>query len=78
MISEAHRRYSRHVNFREGWLEHQWQGWFSSFRMDESYLLAVGMVKAAGDYPWSTARAHLNGRDDSLVLAGPLLDRVSD
>ena len=88
-ISEAHRRYSRHVNFREGWRGHLWQGRFASFPMEESYLLtaaryvernpvAAGMVKVAGDYPWSSARAHLSGRDDSLVQAGPLLEMVGD
>jgi putative transposase len=25
-IGEAHRRYTRHVNFREGWRGHLWQG----------------------------------------------------
>jgi putative transposase len=40
-IGEAHRRYTRHVNFREGWRGHLWQGRFASFPMDESYLLAA-------------------------------------
>ncbi|RCX32261.1 transposase [Thioalbus denitrificans] len=88
-ISEAHRRYSRHINFREGWRGHLWQGRFASFPMEETHLLAAaqyvernpvaaGMVKAAGDYPWSSARAHLDGRDDRLVRVGPLLEMVSD
>ena len=38
---EAHRRYSRHVNFREGWRGHLWQGRFASFPMDEAYLHAA-------------------------------------
>jgi len=32
---EAHRRYSRRINFREGWRGHLWQGRFASFMMDE-------------------------------------------
>ncbi len=40
-ISEAHRRYSRRINFREGWRGHLWQGRFASFPMDEPYLLAA-------------------------------------
>ena len=31
-IGEAHRRYTRMVNFHEGWRGHRWQGRFASFR----------------------------------------------
>jgi len=88
-LGEAHRRYSRQVNFREGWRGYLWQGRFASAAMDEDHLLAcaryvelnpvrAGLVARAQDWPWSSARAHLDGRDDSLVSARPLLDRVSD
>lgn len=40
-IGEAHRRYTRLINFREGWRGHLWQERFASFPMDESYLLAA-------------------------------------
>ena len=40
-VGEAHRRYTRHVNFREGWRGHLWQGRFKSYAMDESYLLSA-------------------------------------
>ena len=33
-VGEAHRRYTRHSNFREGWRGHLWQGRFASFPMD--------------------------------------------
>ena len=39
-IGEAHRRYSRMINFREGWHGYLWQGRFSSFVMDEAHLIA--------------------------------------
>jgi putative transposase len=39
-IGEAHRRYTRRINFREGWRRHFWQERFSSFVMGENYLLA--------------------------------------
>jgi len=39
-IAETHKRYSRQINFREGWRGHLWQGRFASFMMDASYLLA--------------------------------------
>jgi putative transposase len=88
-IGEAHRRYTAEVNRREGWTGCLWQGRFFSFVMDERYLLAAaryielnpvraGLVARASDYPWSSARAHLFGRDDGLVKAAPLLARVED
>ena len=40
-IGEAHRRYARRINFREGWRGHLWQGRFASFVMDEDHLLTA-------------------------------------
>jgi putative transposase len=84
-IGEAHRRYSRMINFREGWKGHLWQGRFSSFPMDESYLIAAAryvemnpvrakLAKMPEGWPWSSARAHLAGADDVLVKTRPLLE----
>jgi putative transposase len=88
-IGEAHRRYTRRVNFREGWKGHLWQGRFASFPMDERYLLAAARyvelnpVRAKlsarpEGYAWSSAAAHLRGIDDGLVKVGPLLEMVGD
>ncbi|MBW1759176.1 MAG: transposase [Deltaproteobacteria bacterium] len=82
-IGEAHRRYTRRINFREGWRGHLWQGRFSSFIMEEEYLLACtryvelnpvrsGLVKKPEDWPWSSAGAHIKGKDDILVKIKPL------
>ena len=38
-IGEAHRLFIRHVNLREGWRRNLWQRRFSSFILDQSYLL---------------------------------------
>lgn len=87
-IGEAHRRYTRRINFREGWRGHLWQGRFSSFIMEERYLLAcaryvelnpvrAGLVKKPEDWSWSSANAHIKGKDDILVQAKPLLDIVT-
>ena len=84
-IGEAHRRYSRRINFREGWRGHLWQGRFSSFILDDSYLLActkyvelnpvrAGLVNKPEDWQWSSARPHMNGKDDILVKTKPLLE----
>ena len=83
-IGEAHRRYTRHVNLREGWRGHLWQGRFASYPMDEYYLLSAaryielnpvraGLVASAEQYPWSSAAAHVSGKDDELVQVAPLL-----
>lgn len=88
-IGEAHRRYTRRINFREDWRGHLWQERFASFPMDEDYLLAAAryvemnpvaadLVKQPGDYPWSSARAHLAGEDDLLVKVSPLLAMVGN
>ena len=88
-IGEAHRRYTRRINFREKWRGYLWQGRFASFVMDEPYLLAAaryvelnpvraGLVPDAADWPWSSARSHLSGRDDRLVQVAPLLAMVAD
>jgi putative transposase len=39
--SEAHRRYTRMVNFRVGWRGHLWQGRFASFVFNEAHLLTA-------------------------------------
>jgi putative transposase len=88
-LGEAHRRYTRYVNFREGWRGHLWQERFASFVMDQEHLLTAmryvelnpvraGLVRRAEDYRWSSARAHLDGRDDALVTVEPMLSEVGD
>jgi len=88
-LGEAHRRYTRYINQRENCRGYLWQERFHSFPMDEEYLLAAvryvemnpvraKMVGRAEAYPWSSARAHLSGRDDGLVKVRPMLDRVSN
>jgi len=57
--------------------------------MDESYYLTVAryvelnpvrarLVSQPEYYPWSSASAHLSGRDDMLVKVAPLLEMVDD
>jgi putative transposase len=88
-IGEAHRRYTRQVNFREDWRGYLWQGRFASCPMDEQYLLAAvryvernpvraRKAKHAWDYRWSSAAAHVQGEDDVLVKVRPMLGRVAD
>ena len=88
-IGEAHRRYTRHINFRENWRGHLWQERFASFPMDEAHLLSAAryielnpvrarLVTRPERYRWSSVSAHLLGRDDVLVKTGPLLEIVGD
>ena len=86
-IGEAHRRYTCRVNLRKRWGGHLWQGRFASYVLDEHYLLAAvryvemnpvraGSVRRPRQYRWSSAAAHLKGRDDGLVRVEPLLELV--
>jgi len=88
-IGEAHRRYTRRINAREGWTGFLWQGRFASCPLDGPHLIAAaryveqnpvraGLARRAEDWPWSSARAHLERRDDALARAGPLLELVPD
>jgi putative transposase len=88
-IGETHRQYTSEINEREGWRGCLWQGRFASFAMDARYTRAAAryielnpvrsrLVAHPGDYPWSSARAHLLGRDDGLVSVRPLLDEIRD
>ena len=88
-IGEADRRDTRRINFREGWRGYLWQGRFASFIMDEPYLLAAtryvelnpvraNLVTDAAEWAWSSAKAHLSGRDDRLATVAPMLAMVAD
>jgi len=72
-LAEAHRRYTRHINAREGWTGFLFQGRFASYPMDDAHLMAAvryvelnpvaaGMVAHAQDWRWSSARSHVSGR----------------
>ena len=81
-IGEVHRRYTRMINFREEWRGHLWQGRFASFVLDEPYLLTAAryvelnpvrarLVRAPSRYRWSSAAAHVRGKDSALVRLAP-------
>lgn len=80
-LGEAHRRYTRAVNAREGWHGHLFQSRFASYPMDDAHLMAAvryveqnpvaaGLVPEADAWAWSSARSHIAGRrvkDDPLT-----------
>lgn len=92
MLGEAHRRYTRAINQREGWSGHLFQARFASYPMDDRHLMiaaryveqnpvAAGLVAQAGDWRWSSARSHLAGRrtaDDPLTDVEALTRHVPD
>jgi putative transposase len=88
-LGEAHRRYTQTVNRRQGWVGHLWQGRFASCALDPQHLLAAvryvelnpvraRLVATPEAWPWSSAAAHLTGREDGLVMAAPLREAVGD
>lgn len=83
-IGEAHRMYTRRINFREGWRGFLWQGRFISYPMDERHYFAAvryvernpvraNLVRHAEDYTWSSARAHVLGVTNPLLYHDPWL-----
>lgn len=79
-VGRAHLRYAQFFNWRHGHCGHLWQGRFYSCAMDEAHLVAAmcyvernpvraGLVAWAGDYPWSSAAAHLGQPERSGLLS---------
>jgi putative transposase len=89
-LSEAHRRYTRAINFREGWRGYLFQGRFASYPMDDAHLMAAiryvennpvaaGMVERAEAWRWSSAASHVAGKqtaEDSLADVAALGQHV--
>ena len=70
--------YARAIHIRLNRRGHLWQGRFRSAPMDEDHFWAAmvyveqnpiraGLVKAATEWRWSSARAHVEGRPDPLL-----------
>ena len=88
-IGETHKRYTRKVNFREGWRGYLWEGRFKSYVLDEKYVYAavryvernpvrVKIVQRAEDYRWSSALAHVQRRKDPLLSDFYLMEEIED
>jgi len=86
LFKEAHRRYTRRINFREKWRGHLWQERFHSSVMDERHLSATvryvelnpvvaGLCAQPQDWRWSSVHAHLNMTSDTLVSTKPMQER---
>lgn len=88
-FGEAHKEYARYINRQKGWTGHLWQSRFSSFAMDETYLLScakyielnpvkANLCRKAEDWPWNSAHAHLTQKSDALCIVEPLLKYIKD
>jgi putative transposase len=88
-IGEAHRKYSCLINIREDWKGYLWQGRFVSYPLDDGYCYAAiryiernpvraGIVVKAEDYPWSSARPHVEKTTDPLLSPCPLESAIGD
>ena len=56
---------------------HRWQPRNASFTPARG-IVRAGLVQAPSRYRWSSAAAHLRGRDDALVQVAPLLQMASN
>ena len=79
-LAEAHRRYTRHVNFREGWRGYLFQGRFASYPMDDwqvamsprTWLRAAGQLEPANHLMTAVRYVELN------PVAARLVERAED
>jgi len=71
--------YTQHINRLHGRSGHLWQNRFTSCALDEKHTVAAvryveqnpvraGLAKHAWDYPWSSAGAHVLGKDPTGLL----------
>ena len=85
-LARLHRSYAGIIQARRKRSGHFWQGRFGAVAMDEAHLAAAlryvslnpvraRLVQRAQDWRWSSARAHLRGKDDGLTALAPVRDR---
>jgi putative transposase len=88
-LARVHRSYAGTIQARRKRSGHFWQGRFGAVAMDEQHLAAAlryvslnpvraRLVARAQDWRWSSARAHLRGKDDGLTALAPIRDRFPD
>ncbi|MFQ5883286.1 MAG: transposase [Candidatus Methylomirabilales bacterium] len=89
-FNHTHMRYAQYCNRQHGRVGHLWQGRFYSCVLEESHLytavryvernpVRAGLVHRAEAYAWSSARAHVLGTPDALLVADcPLVSTIRD
>ena len=77
-MARAHTRYAQWINKSQDVSGHLFQGRFLSYAMDDAHFVVAvryvennpvkaGLVAAAEDWRWSSARAHVQGTEDGLT-----------
>lgn len=88
-LAQAHKDYTRRINFRNNWRGHLWEGRFKSCVLSEKHLYAAvryvernpvraGIVRKAEDYPWSSAKAHVYKVQDRVVSDNFILEEIAN
>ena len=79
-IGRAHLRHARRINRSQGWTGHLWANRYYSCPLDPGHLwtairyielnpVRAGLARTAAAWPWSSARAHIQGRRADPLLA---------
>jgi len=83
----VHMLYSQYFNRKAGAVGHLWQGRYYSCALAERHLYAAvryvelnpvraGLVTSARDYPWSSAKSHVDGIADPVLSGRCFLDET--
>ena len=86
-LGQTHQLHAQWFNWRYQRNGHLWQNRFYSCALGRSHLrlalayvdlnpVRAGMVPEASGYPWSSARAHIDGGDDGGLLNKSLWNEV--
>jgi REP-associated tyrosine transposase len=78
-LRRAHGRYATYLNARRGRTGHLWQNRYYSCALDSAHLsvalryvernpVRARLAERVEEYPWSSAAAHLTGRDPRNIL----------
>jgi putative transposase len=84
-FNSLHMRYAQYFHGKKGVTGHLWKGRFLSCILDERSVfeevrfiendpVREGVVKKAEDYPWSSARHHVLGESDPVIMDGCFLN----
>ncbi len=79
-LGRTHNDYARWLHIRQRQVGHLWQNRFHSCPLEGRHIwdairyvelnpVRAGLVRAAEDWPWSSAAAHLTGEDDWRLTA---------
>jgi putative transposase len=77
-LSSTHTKYAQRINIKQEASGHLFQGRYASYPMDDRHMMfavryiecnpvKAGLVAAAEEWRWSSARAHIDKLDDGLT-----------